>query len=227
MNNTSVSAAVRSRLAEVHESLADVHMGVPVGDILDRARRRHARRRHGALAAAAGTGGSVALAAALILLPGSAARTSTHPAQLTAWTVTRQPNGEIKVTIRELKDPAGLQRKLRADGVPASVSFLRDQDLACRLYLPVYQPYDAARLRRVFPLGGNIAVLIRHKLPPQHVVLLIRPSALPRGAGVRIATSSLSGLHSPKPGIAPRLGPRPGMLIGVELVYASRGCTGS
>ncbi len=210
----------------LREQRGKVPMTIPVEQIIRRSRAVRARRLipagAGALAVAAGA------ALAVTALAPTSHQASRQPAvQLAAWTVTRLPGGDISVTIRELKDPAGLQRKLRADGVPASVSFLRDQDLACRLYLPVYQPYDAARLRRVFPLGGNIAVLIRHKLPPQHVVLLIRPSALPRGAGVRIATSSLSGLHSPKPGIAPRLGPRPGMLIGVELVYASRGCTGS
>ena len=33
------------------------------------------------------------------------------------------PDGTIYVTINELKDPAGLQSTLRADGVPASVTF--------------------------------------------------------------------------------------------------------
>jgi len=40
--------------------------------------------------------------------------------------------GDIKVTIRELRDPAGLQRTLRADGVPASVTFAGQQNPACQ-----------------------------------------------------------------------------------------------
>lgn len=46
------------------------------------------------------------------------------PATLAAWTVTREPNGLVAVTIRQLRDPAGLWRMLRADGVPANVRFL-------------------------------------------------------------------------------------------------------
>jgi hypothetical protein len=37
--------------------------------------------------------------------------------------VAERPDGVIDVTVRELKDPAGLQARLRADGVPASVRF--------------------------------------------------------------------------------------------------------
>jgi hypothetical protein len=32
--------------------------------------------------------------------------------------VAKQANGDIKITIRELSDPSGLQSTLRADGVP-------------------------------------------------------------------------------------------------------------
>jgi hypothetical protein len=205
MNDTSVSAAVRSRLAEVHESLTDVHMGTGVGDILHRARRRRARHRHAALALAAGTGGSLALAGVL-LVPGSTAPAGAHDAQLAAWTVSRQANGEIRVTIRELKDPAGLQRKLRADGVPASVSFMSDQNPACRSYPP-----DLARLRQVFPWPKSL-------LP--HVVILIRPKELPRGAGVLIASSFPGWRRSNDHG------PRLVRVTEIGLVYASPGCTG-
>jgi hypothetical protein len=41
--------------------------------------------------------------------------------QLAAWTVTKQTDGDIHVTIRDLRDAAGLQAALRADGVPAKV----------------------------------------------------------------------------------------------------------
>ena len=36
-----------------------------------------------------------------------------------------QANGDIDVTINQLKDPAGLQATLRADGLPAIVIFSR------------------------------------------------------------------------------------------------------
>jgi hypothetical protein len=43
-------------------------------------------------------------------------------AQLAAWTVAKQANGDIKVTVRQLSNPSGLQSTLRADGVPANVT---------------------------------------------------------------------------------------------------------
>lgn len=202
MNDTSVSSAVRSRLAEIHGSLSDVHMGIPVGDILDQARRRRARRGHAVLAVAAGTGGSLALAAVL-MAPGGAARSGAGPAQLTAWTVSRQATGEVRVTIRELKDPAGLQRELRADGVPASVRFGRNQNPACRGY-----PMSLALLNRVYPP-------LSRSQNHGEVVIVIRPSALPSGTGVQISTSfrRVHGL---------------GLMATMSgLVYASPGCTGT
>ena len=177
MNDTSVSAAVRSRLAEVHGSLTDVHMGMPVDDILDQARRRRrARRGYSALAVAAGTGGSLALAA-VIIAPGGATRTVVAHAQLAAWTVSKQPTGEVTVTIRELKDPAGLQRELRADGVPASVRY-GNKNLSCRTY-----PMSLALLNNVYPRVSP--PLLRHR----DVVIVVRPSALPSGTGVQISPS--------------------------------------
>jgi hypothetical protein len=201
MNDTSVPAAVRSRLTQARESLTDVHMGVPVGDILDLARRRRARHRHAALAvaAAAGTSGSLALAAAL-LASGGAAPSGAGPAQLTAWTVSRQANGEVTATIRELKDPAGLQRKLRADGVPASVGF-ENLNPACRQY-----SMSQAQERQVYPQPSRQL--------PHDVVIVIRPSALPSGTGVQMSIT------------LPRRNPGPTVTMS-GLVYASPGCTGT
>ena len=50
---------------------------------------------------------------------------------LPAWTVTKLSGGDISVTIRELKDPAGLQGMLPTDGVPASVTFADQLNRAC------------------------------------------------------------------------------------------------
>ena len=61
-------------------------------------------------------------------------------AQPAAWTVATQADGNIRVAIRELRDPAGLQRTLRADGVPVSVTFTGQPNPAC-------QPYPARAVR--------------------------------------------------------------------------------
>ncbi len=56
-----------------------------------------------------------------ILLPGSGTGHSTSPARLAAWTVVKQPDGSVKVTLHEIRDPARLQHILRADGIPAKI----------------------------------------------------------------------------------------------------------
>ena len=65
----------------------------------------------------------VAGAAGAVLAGTMLASPSQPTAQLAAWTVAKQSNGDIRVTINQLRDPAGLQATLRADGLPVNVSF--------------------------------------------------------------------------------------------------------
>ena len=136
---------------------------------------------------------------------------ASHPAiapsaQLAAWTVARQADGSIKVTIRELRDPAGLQQRLRADGVPASVTFSGQQNPACQGY-----PGGGSQSQRrqllssvAGPAGGSD-------------VMVIHPAALPSGAGLQI-----NALFRHDPG---QHGSLEGFSVG--LVQASPQCTGS
>ena len=50
---------------------------------------------------------------------------------LTAWTVAENPDGTLKVTIREMKDPSGLQGTLRADGARVVVTASLAWPAAC------------------------------------------------------------------------------------------------
>ncbi len=153
----------------------------------------------GALAVAAGA----ALAVTSTLVPSGQA--SHQPAaQLAAWTVTKQANGDIKVTIRELRDPAGLQRTLRADGVPASVTFAGQQNPACQGY-----PAGGSQSQRRQLLGSVVTPPARRAY-----VMVIHPSALPSGAGLQIF-SSFENIPASAQGAA------------VRLVQASPQCTGS
>lgn len=192
MNESELITAVR-------ESVADVHSGTPVGQILSRGRAVRARRRIPGAVAAVLAVAAAAVVAVTALLPAS------HPAshrpgnRLTAWTVVKQPGGTIAVTIRELYYPAGLQRALRADGVPISVTFDAHHRFPswCRAY-----PAGRALLAEVFPPhpGAPIAAIV------------IRPSALPTGAGVYLNDYS-----------------NPYGYVGFQtgLVHASKRCTGS
>ena len=235
MNANDTVAVVRDSLATAKDSLAGVHMNTPPDAI---ARNGRARRRWhrltgltGAMAVMAGT----ALAVTALAPSGHTASQSGHPAshprtaQLAAWTVAKQANGNIKVTIRQLSDPSGLQSTLRADGVPARVASLGQQDLSCRLYpmtqalfKSIYQAQNAAG-------SGN-------------TILVIHPSALPSGAGVQIgaATGQQVGdralpeaagnqtihhsVHQPVHQVAAGAH---NAALRVGLVYASQQCTGS
>jgi hypothetical protein len=224
-------AVVRDSLTTAKDSLAGVHMNTPPDAI---ARNGRARRRWhrltgltGAMAVMAGT----ALAVTALAPSGHTASQSGHPAshprtaQLAAWTVAKQANGDIKVTIRQLSDPSGLQSTLRADGVPASVTFLGQQDLSCRLY-----PMTQALFKNIYQAQNAAG--------SGNTILVIHPSALPSGAGVQIGAAlgqqvgdrglqQADGnqiVHQPVHQVA--AGAR-NVALRVGLVYASQQCTGS
>ena len=115
MTDDDVLAAVRDCLTTARDQAAGEQMTRPARAIIARARRRRLRQSLAAAAAAV-----IAAVAVPALVPGSH---GASPARLAAWTVTSRPGGRITVTIRELRDPVGLQRQLRADGVPATVRF--------------------------------------------------------------------------------------------------------
>jgi hypothetical protein len=193
-------------------------------------------------AAAAGLAAAVTLA----LIPGGPAAgphtSGSGKAQLAAWSVTRQPGGLVLVTIRELRDPMGLRRMLRADGVPANVRFVPHDFMAttspsatpraCRLphmsnranallqgrIMPL--PFTAQAPARAghshLPRGAKLSWgLFKNGLPS--AVLVIRPSAIPHGIGLFIKAWAVTpGTHN---------GPYLSMDTG--LVQVSPQCTGT
>jgi hypothetical protein len=166
---------------------------------------------------------------------GAASHQPTRPAhaQLTAWTVTKLADGNISVRINQFNDPAGLQSTLRADGVPASVTFASQRNPACHPYpggtpalgsIPPSPLRPSTLLKQVFPkpyqqLGSPPGTGPAHMVkagppapPPSgnRTVIVIDPTALPRDAGVRLATNdAATNLRLP------------------VVVYASPRCTGS
>lgn len=187
----------------VRESVTGVHMTILAEQIMNRSRTIRARRRMplvaGALAGVAG-----AALAVTALLPSSHQPGHPATARLTAWTVASQANGNIRITIRELRDPAGLQRTLRADGLPVNVSFSGPP------LNPSCQPYPTSK--------GQLRSVAQFHPGQKSTVLVIHPSALPDGAGLFIFD---------RPGLQPvpqAKGPFP---LAVGLVQASQQCTGS
>jgi len=180
------------------EPYAGLRMTTPLDSIAGRGRALRRRRRLPALAGAlAASGASITLAVSA-LLPAS----GPVPAALAAWTVTRAPDGTVTVTIRELRDPAGLQRTLRADGVPAVVYSPTGPDPAC------HSPARSAgkALNRVYSFP-------RHRGNEDFMV--IHPAALPPHTGVALAAMWGQPHHR-------------GTLSALEtgLVATSKACTG-
>jgi len=164
-------------LTRLREQRTRIAMTMPVEQILRRGSAVRTRRRASGLAMLAAV-----MFAAIALLA------SSHPPrqgmQLAAWTVVKHSDGTVGVTIRELHNPAGLQRKLRADGVPSSVIF-GDQPNPC-------QSYGHPELL------SNVVTPSTAPGQPQGVaiVMVLHPSALPSAAGVQIITNQTNvGVH--------------------------------
>jgi hypothetical protein len=189
-------------ITAVKQSVSGVHMRVPPEQIVSRSRAIRSRRRIPVVAGALAVAAGAALAVTSTLVPSGQA--SHQPAaQLAAWTVTKQANGDIKVTIRKLRDPAGLQRTLRADGVPASVTFAGQQNPACQGY-----PAGGSQSHRRQLLGSVVTAPASGAY-----VMMIHPPALPPGAGLQIF-SSFENIPASAQGAS------------VRLVQASPQCTG-
>jgi len=228
MNDNELSTIVR-------ESVAEIHASTPVDRIISRGRAVRARRLIPGVAGALAMAAATALAVTTVLAPAhpgpmasghSRSLPTSHPgshpasARLAAWTVAKQANGDIDITINQLKDPAGLQATLRADGLPATVSF------SGILLSPSCQGYlaNTSTLNAVFQGHGTY--------------IAIDPSALPSGTGVAISDEPGAGLPTLS-GNIPTLGRTPAVHpsvpplsmaidgpLAVGLVYTSQQCTG-
>jgi hypothetical protein len=233
MNDNDTVAVVRESLATAKDSLAAVHMDTPLDAI---ARNGRARRRWhrltgvtGAMAVMAGAALAVTTLAPSGQSSSPSGRVASHApaARLAAWTVDRQANGDIKVNVRQLSNPSGLQSTLRADGVPANVTVFGHPDPSCRPY-----PMSQALFTSVFLADKTAA--------SGDTVLVIHPSALPSGAGVQIGAAVgrdaggrgpqradvNQAIHHAVHQPAHQVGSH-NSVLSVVLVYASQQCTGS
>ena len=201
-------------IATVLESVTGVHMTVPEEQIVSRSRTIRARRRipaaAGALAVAAG-----AALAVTALVPSGHQPGDPVSARLAAWTVTRQAGGDIDVTINQLKNPAGLQTTLRADGLPVTVSFSGPPlSASCK-------PYSVSK--------SVLSAVVQRSSSGRGAHFVIDPSALPSGTGVSIFDDPGAGApkHPPRTqgtGYPPPAGING--LLSFGLVYSSQQCTG-
>jgi hypothetical protein len=141
------------------------------------ARALRKRRRPVVLSAAAVAAAACAAIVVPAVLPGSTGSFATP-----AWAVQRSSDGTITITIRKtLSDQAGLQRALRADGVPAYVRSMS----GCQYWEPqggikqIRQDWKAL----IFPAPGNN--------DRDFGAVIIHPAALPKGEAVFIGGGAL------------------------------------
>jgi hypothetical protein len=216
-------------LCAVSDSLSRVPVAQPpqLETVMARGRARQRRRRASVTTAALTVVAAGAAAVTVTALPAdrhpagpgaSPAASSTPSPRLAAWTVTRQADGDIKVTVNELRDPAGLQRTLRADGVPASVTFLDQRNPACGVLA-----FDPALLAKIFPARPSGVV---HHLPGGEVLstggsadgdMVVDPAAIPSDVGLQLAFLTMGAGTAGHSTILGR----------TALVHASPQCTGS
>ena len=177
VNDAEVITAVRA-------SYAEIHLDVPLDVIVRRGRRLRAQRRLPGLAGAAGTAAALELAVAA-LVPGSG---SMGTGRLAAWTVVSQQDGSVRVALRgaQIRDVAGLQDKLRADGIPARVTRIG--------YLRPPLSVPGCQVSGDWSAGpGGISYALWHKIfygphtgqQSNHAFWVYR-SAIPHGLGVLV-----------------------------------------
>lgn len=175
--------------------------------------------RRGRLVAAAAAVAVAAGAAALttILLPsgpGSHARPgqsqpgqsqSAHSPARADWVVQRQPSGDFTVTVFEMRNPAALQRDLRAHGIPAYVFTVPYEVITLptishghKLNNIEVRPISDCKTRPYRPLPRNEWKRAAEAASePYHVpggwAFNINPAGIPHGASVTISVGVWTG----------------------------------
>ena len=165
---------------------------------------------------------AVAACAALAvtaLVPGTAHHTARI--QLAAWTVQHDPGGLIKVTINDLRDAAGLQSTLRADGVPANVEFSKTHFEGTTSTSAIPPSCAAPQIpnEEWVKLEKQITpdFVAPTSMDPGSVALTIDPAAFPPGIGLYIKAFAAS----------PGTENGPVFDLQTDLVTTSPQCTGS
>jgi hypothetical protein len=213
MNDEALREAIRG-------SFDEVRMSVHPSTLAARGDRHRARRRMFTAGATAVTAAAAAAVAVTVAAPAAAPHTpaaasggassratTANPSKsskptLAAWTVTRMDDGTLKVTIREMRDPSGLQATLRADGARVVVTDSLADPAGCA-------EWKGGNYR----MGGDVVrTANKTGLPsPNGLELLLRPSDIPSGAALWIA---VDGKQVPGP-------------TGFGYVTATAACLGS
>jgi len=211
-------------LAAVREDFAGVRMNTEAGAILaDGGSLRRRRNRHRAYGAGVTALAAVAAISGVALASGSSSTSGTSHAQLTAWTVQKEANGTIDVTIHDLTDLTALEQKLASAGAPAEV--ISDTH------------YPASCVDHTAMKADMASVITNGPKVPNGYAFVIHPAAIPSGTKLLLDvthdfTVTSGGVTTTVGGVGDRLwgfgafSPKDGTGVsaGMGLVYASRNC---
>jgi hypothetical protein len=153
-----------------------------------------------------GLSAAAALATAMVIAPIDRGPSSA-PA---AWAVEPTANGNVTITVRRIWDLDGLERQLRANGIPAVV--MAGSPDCVRWTVP-YQPETPDVLVTEFDDGVGHAgyVLNPHALRPGHfIAILIYDQSSPNG--IRAITIGTIVVDTDHPTCGPIRGSSPGSL---------------
>lgn len=210
-------------LAAVREDFAGVRMNTAAETILTDGgslrRKRNRRRVYGAGVTALA---AVAAISGVTLASGTSGASGTQDAQLTAWTVQKDADGTIDVTIHDLLNLTGLQQKLAADGSPAEV--VSDAH------------YPAGCVDHQAMKADMASVITNGPAVPNGYAFVIHPAGIPSGSKLLLDVTHLTTVTSS--GVTTTAGGVGGQLwgfgasqvggvsvsAGMGLVYASSNC---
>jgi hypothetical protein len=132
---------------------------------------------------------TAAAAAAAVVVPAVVPGGGAGPLVTAAWAVLRNPNGTIKVTMKEARDAAGLQAALRSEGIQAYIKYIpwvSDPSGPVTQYpaeechaATIYPASPANIVEKVFPFPAGGA-------PNQGYAVTINPKAIPPGDAILI-----------------------------------------
>ena len=159
--------------------------------------RRYPRRRRIVLGAVAVATAAAAAVVVPTVLPGGGT-----PALTTrAWAVEPGGDGTVRVTIRQLHDPAGLQRALRSEGVPAYVRNEREPTCQYQQDGGRIPPASVQKTALVTAVGGDAKnlylITINRRALPAGDAVLIEASWSPRQPDVIGLAPSVMGNDRP------------------------------
>jgi hypothetical protein len=180
MDEIGMFTALRPQPGPLDISRARDRVAATITGAPDRRRVSHTRR----FAIAGGL--AAAGAAAAIMVPAALPNGDGGAFTGTAWAVDNQPNGTVTISLKqEFRDPAGLERALRADGITA---YVRSAPMITS-GRGIYPACDYNLQNDTIPSH----VVVSEHFPSSNGSLgewswTIRPSAMPKGSALFLST---------------------------------------